>query len=428
MSDVNNPAVSTGEGSSTGTTHKTEADVLADDSISSNEEGTSRDEGEALKPESEDVTSDDDEDKESKGKDGDPSDELDEPDDEEFEEKDDDEKEEDEDDFDDSEITRPSWKFIKENHPELAKNKDFREMYHSERAYREVFPTVQEAKEAANASEAFSVVADDLADGNMKAIFKDLDDEILTRMSENFLPHLFEHNPKFFKTATEPVIVNLLHNIHSRAVKDGDENLRKSVRNISKALTGSFDLPNRKDKVSPEVESERKALKEEKQRIFQEKEFSFLSSLDDIVEKRLVKIASDGLDKIEGLSDFARDAIIERAVRDVKLAIKEDENLARRLANLHRQAGRSDFPKEIRSRMAATYLERARRIIANAREKHLEKALGRTKAKSNGKEKVTTKEDVTTKSSRGVESGRAIDTSKTSAEDFLHDRNVHFKE
>jgi cobalamin biosynthesis protein CobT len=58
------------------------------------------------------------------------------------------EEESEEEELEEPEITRPSWRMIKEKFPELAKDKDFREMFHREKAYTETFPTIEEAKSA----------------------------------------------------------------------------------------------------------------------------------------------------------------------------------------------------------------------------------------------------------------------------------------
>jgi hypothetical protein len=129
------------------------------------------------------------------------------------------------------------------------------------------------------------------------------------------------------------------------------------------------------------------------------------------------------------LTDFARNAVVERTIADLKRSLVSDQGLANKLIQLHKLAVRSGFPDEYRARIVAASLERARKLIPTIRNKHVMSALGKRPSKGNDKIRVANESGkVTTASeSRGTTtSGSKIDMHKTSEIDFLNDK-ITFK-
>jgi hypothetical protein len=326
------------------------------------------------------------------------------------------------------EPTRLSWQTLKEKYPEAVKDKDLREMFFREKAFTEVFPTVNEAKEASQKAELLDTLDGTLAEGNIDQIFENLESKALERISGRILPALYKVNKDYFKLAARPLAIDMLHTVMAQADRDNDDNLRKSVRNVSKILTGNADLPKRESVVSdPSVEEERNKLRAERERLFKGDEQRFLNTTDRQVMKRIEAIVSDGIDPKKELTDFDRQAVVEKTINDVKRSLISDEGLTNKVRQLHRQAVRAGFPDEYRSRIVAASLDRARKLIPVLRNKHRTAALGKqsTESKISPKGKIVAKENTTVKTGPSrVTSVKQIDTRKTSAEDFLHDRVV----
>lgn len=331
----------------------------------------------------------------------------------------------------DAQITRPSWKLIKEKYPELAKDKDFRNIYFRDKAFTEVFPTVAEAKSAQEKAELFEFVDSSLASGNPKEIVQKLNEETREKLANNILPALFSVDKKLFGIATRPIVINLLHEVHDYAVEAKDENLRKSIRNISYYLTKSADLPARPSPItSPEIEQERAKLQREREESFLRNQRDFLTTTDGVVAKKLATIVAEGLNSNKELNEFGRQAVVEKTLADVRRILVSDDPLNKRIVSLHRLAAKSGFTTEHKARIISALLERARTVIPQIRAKHIASALGKQPSKSNGKtDKIVTKagERVVSKSGpKGVVSVRDIDTKKTSELDFLSG-NIHLR-
>lgn len=406
-----NPAGS-GSGQDT-TVSQSEVDVLTEGADTSSDEDTvvpGADEGEAeTEAEGEDIVTED----EDEG---------------ELEEEEEGE-EETEDELDESqEPTRPSWQLIKDKYPELAKSKDFRELYFRERAYTEIYPTVNDAQEASNKAEQLDAIDATLVNGNVDAIFGTLNPDVLDRISDRLLPALYKHNKNAFARAARPLVVDVLHTVMEKAERDGDDNLKKSVRNISRALTGRPELPDRTSaQPDPSIVAERNRLQQETQRLYLTQERNFLGSCDRTVMKRLESMVSDGLDPRNELNSFTRQAIIEKTLSDLHKSMMEDGGLRNKLQQTHKLATRAGFPDEYKARIVSASLERAKKLIPMLREKHRKAALGKQSPSGNTRQRIVAKNETVTSGGNSSTSRGRIDTKRTSAEDFLNDRNVVYK-
>lgn len=346
---------------------------------------------------------------------------------EELEEEEEEEEEELEDLDESQEPTRPSWQLIKEKYPELAKSKDFRELYFRDKAYTEIYPTVNDAREAASKAEQLDVIDATLVDGNVEAIFGTIAPEILSKISDRILPALYKHNQQAFAKAVRPLLVNVLHTVLAKADRDSDDNLRKSVRNVSRVLTGNPDLPNVDTRPDPTVEAERNRLQEERQALYARDNKNFLASCDKSVMKRLESMIADGLDPRNELNEFVRESIVERTLNDLRKAMVSDEGLRNKLQQTHKLAARAGFPEEYRARIVSASLERARKLIPMLREKHYKAARGKQSSSGETKQRIVSKNETVTSGGNSGPSRGKIDTRRTSPEDFLHDRNVVYK-
>lgn len=323
------------------------------------------------------------------------------------------------------EPTRPSWKTIKEKYPELAKDKDFRELYFRDKAYTDVFPTVAHAKEAASKADSLDALDATLVNGDMETIFKDVNEHVLLKISDKILPSLFKTNPQAFARATRPFLVDILHTVMTKANAENDENLKRSVRNISNAIFKQPDLPSRVSaQEDPSIQQERQRLEQERQGLFARDEQKFLNAADSSVTRRLESMVSEAIDpKNEyNLSSFVRQAITERTLREVNQVLKRDEALGNKLKSYHKLASRSGFPDEYKARMISASLERAKRVIPMLVTKHRNSALGKQSTKGTPNKKI-----VSETKALPVSNSKKVDTKKTSAEDFLNDRNIHYK-
>lgn len=285
--------------------------------------------------------------------------------------------EEDESEEEVEEPTRPSWKVIKEKYPELTKDKDFREMFHREKAFSEVFPTVEDAREASEKVGLLESFDTELAQGNVKYLVENLNDETLTKFTDQVLPSLRETNPKLFFRATRPVMVEMLSSVMNRAEATNDENLKKSAQNISKFLFGTHDIPKSGKPVDPEIEQERNRLKTREEQLANQQRSEYFMSAERSIAKQVRRTVEEGLDPKNELTDFVKNSIIEKTLNEVKATLTADPQLTAKIQQIARQAEKNGFPPEFKPRLISAYLGRAKQLALTLRAKHKSAAIGK---------------------------------------------------
>lgn len=288
------------------------------------------------------------------------------------------------------EITRPSWKNLKESKAfkSLPKEQqeEFRQVFHREKAFTETFPTVEEAKIAADKAGSFDYIATELSNGNVAALVQNLNSEELTLFSKNVLGSLREADENAFKLATAPIISELLHSAVEYAKSNNDENLEKSAYNIAKLLFGvKFgQLPPRgNNRPNPEVERERAKFVDATNRLAAQQKGQFLESADKSIKNRLEKEILSGLSDVE--NEYLKKGILRDTLDEVKSLLNNDKAFNEQMGRLVSQAEKSGYAPEHMTRVVSAYLNRAKAIAARSRTKFKSSALGKQSAKSTEK-------------------------------------------
>lgn len=293
--------------------------------------------------------------------------------------------EDEEEDTDEEKITRPSWKEIKEKYPEIAKNKEFREVYFREKAFSDIFPTVEDAKEAGDKARVLEVFDSSLVDGDPSYLIQNLSPKSLEGFTSKVIPALREFNRDLYLKATAPVIVDIVNSIHDHAVSKGDKHLQTSVLNVCNWLFGDFKVPPRigGGKVDPEVEREKKTLQEERANLLLTHRKEFTGKIERSLGRQLTKIVSEGLG-IE--NEFTANSVVEKTLEKVKSTIYSDKEFITRMQSIYAQAERAGYPPEYATRAISAYLGRAKGIALKARAEFKASALGKQSTKKAGEE------------------------------------------
>lgn len=273
-------------------------------------------------------------------------------------------------------------------------------MFFREKAFSEVYPTVADARIAADKANTLDYFDESLRDGDPTVLLQALASstpEVVAGMAEKFLPSLRELSPKLFIRATKDLIADILNDAYTRSEQTQDKNLKLSVANFCKYLYGDYKLPPRPGRAEkdPEVIREREKLQAERSELFQTKKAEFEGSIDKSIDRQLGQILSDGLD-ID--NDFLKRAIIRDAVDEMKSVIKTDNNFKENFFRLLNQAARAGFTSEWKSRIISAYLGRAKGLALTARSKLKAEALRKRQSKESSS---TKKVEAAEKSDKG---------------------------
>lgn len=292
---------------------------------------------------------------------------------------------------------RPSIKQIKEKFPTLFKEfPQFKDIYFREQEYSKMFPTVADAHQAAEDSEAFSNIRDGVMSGNIGSFFKavqEADENALANIAPNLLPALNKISPEVHYQAVLPILENLTRTLYAEGAKYGDSeignNLKNSALHLSQFLFGdkAEDVATGKfsnlTKQTPKVDPERERWEAERATTFMtETQDGMLSGLKGAIMARgqhnKLLIDPEGV-----LPDFTKDAMVERIMQRVGEQLEADPVHKRHMQNLWKQARQSGYKGDWKSRLTTAYLERAKSLIPGIRSRLVAEVYGTASVKSN---------------------------------------------
>jgi len=202
---------------------------------------------EASDDDSQDDSDDSDDDEEVVPQDGDDTGDGEDEDKEDDEEGKDEDKEEKVDDKDaDSSIASSPIKAATAKYPKLFKEfPELRESYFRDRDFRQIFPSVEDARLAYDATEQYTFIQNEVASGNPSSLvdFLARDTNALARFGRSFLRQSMTSNPEAFEHITKPILIGVLNNAMKEANLHGNKNLAASVKWISQFALGDPNVP-----------------------------------------------------------------------------------------------------------------------------------------------------------------------------------------
>lgn len=344
---------------------------------------------------------------------------------------------------------KPTIAQLKEKYPDILKTfPALRDVYYREKAYSELFPTMEDARAASEDSESFGNIRRGVLEGNLNNFFsavKEASPESLDKIAGNILPTLNRISPELHEKATIPLLENLVRAVYREGARFGDSeqgnNFRNSALWIAQFLfgEGSNDIVSGKKSLVPIPDAKSPVTEQQKEldRIKGERASEFLTSTeqgifsslkDKIMERGFqnkLKIDPDGV-----MTDFMKTTIADRIMQEVQSTLAKDPAHMRYMKGLWTKANEAGYTSDWKSRITNAYLERAKSLVPAIRNRLVAEALG-TGAALNNK-----KLDASKKLAKRVEPGnggqapngkakvynaKQIDYRKTSDMDILND-------
>ena len=284
---------------------------------------------------------------------------------------------------------------IKEKYPDFAKTDEFKELrnaYYRETKYTELFPTIEDAKEAAENNETFNKLNNDLVNNGDPASLlmavKEANPEAYKKLATGFLDTLAKMDNATFTEAVDPVIRRAARRIFDdgqRILKRNPESddgkaLVATARNIMQHFFEDPDAINKEEpKPDTRLTEKERELSQRENAIKQERFQGAANLTISSVEKNLDKMILQGLDPDGKFNEFTRDTLVEKIKNGIKGQIDKDSLHVRKMGSLWKRAEAEGYSRDSLSRIVSAYLERARPIIPGVRNKFRSIAIkGRT--------------------------------------------------
>ena len=328
---------------------------------------------------------DEDEDKKPKKKDKEGLD-LDEDEDEDEDKEKDDEDKEDEEELKEFDLIAPhKKKEILKEFPGLDKKFPFVfQAYYGYQQYVEVFPTVEDAKEAAESVEALNKFERSVMGGTTEDILKAVkpNEKAFAKIVDDYLPSLYRVDPG----AAEHIVTNVYKNMLFAAQKQAKDSNNEELETAVKTLAG-FLFPGitvtPATRLSKEDPKEKNEISEERRAFAMEKYEHAQTDLQTKVDNVVMSTINANIDPKSSMSAFEKKHACKEAFDIAEHAMLNDKIFKAQLDRLWKAAYENNYSRSAMENIRRTYLGKAKTVLKAAiRQARIEALKGKGRKQS----------------------------------------------
>lgn len=323
---------------------------------------------------------------------------------------------------------------IKKTSPELFKKvPELKRVIFREQAFTQVFPTVEEAKEASEQVANYNQMQTDILAGESEKLLKALnkidsegDGTSLKDFAANFIPSLEKVNKDLYFQVLYPEFKKLFR----AAVNSGDKALQISAKNLNWFVFND-DGVDKDAGLKPKVRDEREEKFSKREQELEDRlSKGFVQDIVGVTKGRTLKVISNAF-KDSGLSDWQQKKLSDDIFQRVDQALVQDRRHMGLVNQLYKEARRAGFTSDFKDRITNTYLSRAKLLIPKIRQQVLTEAKVNAKISESkpDKKKVTriTGSNVSRPVGTTKVDPKKVDYSKTTERDLLEGKFVERK-
>lgn len=307
-----------------------------------------------------------------------------------------DDEETDEADEDELELAKiPRRAEIKAKYPTIFK--DFPALdhiFHREKAYSEILPTLADARQAKEDQETFSAFKGELLSGELEGVLKSVkatDEKAYDKIVANYFNTLYKVDKDAHLGLTNNILKGALKHIYDQvkdAIKDSEEEqLLFAVRRLNKTLynTNEPKGPDVKESKTSEEDPEKLKLKTERDAFERTKFQEAVSDVTTRVETKIHDYVEKNIDPKEILPVYVRNKLIEDVMNSLDKNLKSELRYLSVISRLWVKAKSENYSSESRAKIRKTVLDKTNAILPGImRSKKAEaiKGLGLRRSKS----------------------------------------------
>lgn len=246
--------------------------------------------------------------------------------------------------------------------PELEKS------FYREREFTTLYPTIDDAREAAEKSKLLDKFDKELRAGNTQELFKTLkneDPEGFNRLVDNYLETL----GKIDQQALIHVVGNVGKNIIRKMFADANESENDVLKNAAAILnqymfgTTKWTPPGKLAKDAPQEDEESTKLQKERQEFERQRFETARDTLNTRIETTLTRAIEKHIDPRESMTDYIREVASNRALESIKDQLSKDTRFKAVLDKLWDSSHKSGYSRETQERIREACLSRAQTLL-----------------------------------------------------------------
>lgn len=248
-----------------------------------------------------------------------------------------------------------------------------------DRQFVEIFPTIDDAKEASEKAEQLDKFESSLMQGNTEEIFKlikENDPEAFTKIADNYLNTLAKVDEKAYlhtiSNVVKHTIISMVREakaIDGRARTEEDKKKAKALIDHAEAInefvfgTSEFSNPTR---LTPEEKPDDDGVKRERQEIATERFENALGDLQSRVDNTIQSTIDINIDPKGSMSSFVKKHASREAFDKIEELVVSDRGFKKTLDSLWRAAVESKYSRASLERIRSAYLSKAKTLLPGA--------------------------------------------------------------
>lgn len=279
----------------------------------------------------------------------------------------------------DEELVVPARrKEILKKYPNLFKEFPYLEhAYYRNQKYTEVFPTVNDAKAAAQKSEMFDAVENDVMSGNIEKIIAATkqNEESFKSLVDNYLDTL----GKVDSNAQLHVIGNVLRraiiNMNQAAQESQNEALGQAAQILSQFFFNTAQVQPPKPLAQPKNTEAETKLQQERQQFMTQRFESARTDLQTRVGNRIKATIDNHIDPKNVMTEYVKNNAVKDAAEYLEVVMSQDQAFRNVYDNLWRNAFKSGFNQRDMDRLMSAWLSKAKSVLPDVISKARNNAL-----------------------------------------------------
>lgn len=276
-------------------------------------------------------------------------------------------------------ITPVRRKEILTKYPKLFKDFPYLEKaYYRDQQFTEIYPTIDDAKNANEKAETLDRLDQDLASGNTENILKmmkKVDEPSFHRIVDNYMMALYNTD----QSAYHHVVANLNKQLIAHMVQEGkkanDEDLIKAAAVINQFIfrTAEWTPPTR---LSKEEADPRRNEIEEREREFNQRQFETArADLATRLTNSFRATIEQNIDRTESMTDYVKRAAVQDAMNHLERLIGADKGFQRLKDKLWTSAAEQGYSKTSMDRLRSAFATKAKTLLPSVLKRARNEAL-----------------------------------------------------
>lgn len=276
--------------------------------------------------------------------------------------------------------TPPRKKEVLAKFPELFKTFPwFEKMMFRDKAFTEIFGSLDDAKELKDRSETFNEFNEQLLSGKTDEILKgvrEADPKSFDKIVDDYLPSLARVDKEAYFHVVGTIGNRLITDLVKEADRTKNESLREAALIVNQFLFGTSEYKASEPRFKEEKVSDEKAqIETERLNLLQERFDTSRNDLQLAVDNTLKNTISEYIDPRGQMTAYIKKNAVSDTLKDVQTLISNDKSLVSNLDKLWRAAMESKFDRDSIDKIKKFYLGAAKRLLPGSIKKIRAEAL-----------------------------------------------------